>query len=111
QNGREVRLRVNDRGPFVGDRLIDVSRRAAQLLGFERYGTAPVRVRVLRDESIQVAEAAMLGETGPVGVGVGVGVAAAPRAVRTEVAVAAPPPVVVRQPVSSPPAPAPVQVA
>jgi len=32
QNGRELRLRVNDRGPFVGDRLIDVSRRAAQLL-------------------------------------------------------------------------------
>src|SRR5439155_21670494 len=64
QNGREVRLRVNDRGPFVGDRLIDVSRRAAQLLGFETAGTMPVRVRILKRESIEVAEAAMRGETG-----------------------------------------------
>src|SRR5437764_9200401 len=64
QNGREVRLRVNDRGPFVGDRLIDVSRRAAQLLGFETVGTMPVRVRILKRESIEVAEAAMRGETG-----------------------------------------------
>src|SRR5215469_15388448 len=32
QNGRAMRLRVNDRGPFVGERVIDVSRRAAQLL-------------------------------------------------------------------------------
>ena len=46
QNGRAVRLRVNDRGPFVEDRLIDVSRRAAQLLGFVNTGVAPVRVRV-----------------------------------------------------------------
>ena len=33
-NGRSIKLRVNDRGPFVGNRIIDVSRRAAQLLGF-----------------------------------------------------------------------------
>jgi rare lipoprotein A len=67
QNGRELRLRVNDRGPFVDGRLIDVSRRAAQLLGFEGSGTAPVRVKIIKDESIQVAEAAMRGEFGPVG--------------------------------------------
>jgi rare lipoprotein A len=66
QNGRELTLRVNDRGPFVGDRLIDLSRRAAQLLGFERSGTAPVRIRIVKDASIKVAEAAMLGEVGPV---------------------------------------------
>ncbi len=46
ENGRSLRLRVNDRGPFVHGRIIDVSRRAAQLLGFERNGTARVRVRV-----------------------------------------------------------------
>jgi len=63
QNGRSVRLRVNDRGPFVDGRIIDLSRRAAQLLGFETTGTAQVRVRILREESIQVAEAAMHGET------------------------------------------------
>ena len=84
QNGRELQLRVNDRGPFVDGRLVDVSRRAAQLLGFERSGTAPVRVRVLKAESIQVAEAAMHGEYGPVGVGF----AAAQPAARTELAAA-----------------------
>jgi rare lipoprotein A len=66
QNGRSVRLRVNDRGPFVDGRIIDLSRRAAQLLGFETTGTASVRVRILKDESIEVAEAAMHGETGHV---------------------------------------------
>jgi rare lipoprotein A len=66
QNGRSLRLRVNDRGPFVDGRIIDLSRRAAQLLGFETSGTASVRVRILREESIQVAEAAMHGETGRV---------------------------------------------
>lgn len=44
QNGRSLKLRVNDRGPFVHGRVIDVSRRAAQLLGFQRAGTARVRV-------------------------------------------------------------------
>jgi len=78
QNGRALRLRVNDRGPFIGDRLIDVSRRAAQLLGFEATGTAPVRVRVMKEESIQVAEAAMHSEFGAVAV------AAAASATRTE---------------------------
>jgi rare lipoprotein A len=68
QNGRALRLRVNDRGPFVGDRLIDVSRRSAQLLGFETSGTTPVRVRIIKDESIQVAAAAMRGELGAVAV-------------------------------------------
>jgi rare lipoprotein A len=55
-NGRSLRLRVNDRGPFAAGRIIDLSRRAAQLLGFETSGTAEVRVRVLRNESIAAAE-------------------------------------------------------
>jgi rare lipoprotein A len=66
QNGRALRVRVNDRGPFVDGRVIDLSRRAAQLLGFEETGTAPVRVKILKEESIQVAQAAMRGETGNV---------------------------------------------
>lgn len=97
QNGRELQLRVNDRGPFVGDRLIDVSRRAAQLLGFEGHGTTQVRVRVLRDESIQVAEAAMRGQAGTTAV------AAAPAPVR--VAAAARPPL---RPIEVTPTPAPM---
>lgn len=47
ENGRAVVLRVNDRGPFVHGRIIDVSRRAAQLLGFVNNGTARVRVEAL----------------------------------------------------------------
>ncbi len=44
ENGRSIVLRVNDRGPFVHGRIIDVSRRAAQLLGFQGKGTAKVQV-------------------------------------------------------------------
>ena len=44
QNGRSLIVRVNDRGPYVGNRIIDVSARAAQLLGFYGHGTAPVKV-------------------------------------------------------------------
>lgn len=47
ENGREVIVRVNDRGPFVGERLIDLSRGAAQVLGFEQAGQARVNVRYL----------------------------------------------------------------
>jgi peptidoglycan lytic transglycosylase len=53
ENGRTLTLRVNDRGPFAGGRIIDVSRQAAQLLGFERNGTAKVRVHLLTAESMQ----------------------------------------------------------
>src|SRR5271169_1835812 len=61
QNGRSLQLRVNDRGPFVDGRLIDVSRRAAQLLGFETKGTTPVEVKLNKDASVRVAEEAMRG--------------------------------------------------
>ncbi len=46
-NGRRLRLRVNDRGPFVDDRLIDLSEAAARELGFIDRGLANVRVRFL----------------------------------------------------------------
>lgn len=55
-NGRKLRLTVNDRGPFAKGRIIDVSRRGAQLLGFETNGVAKVRVRILEDESRAIAE-------------------------------------------------------
>jgi rare lipoprotein A len=44
-NRRELVVRVNDRGPFVGDRLIDLSQEAARQLGFEQQGLARVRVQ------------------------------------------------------------------
>jgi rare lipoprotein A len=43
-NGRQLVVRVNDRGPFARGRIIDVSERAADLLGFKLAGTARVRV-------------------------------------------------------------------
>lgn len=52
-NGRSIQVRVNDRGPYAGNRILDVSRRAAQLLGFEIAGTAPVRVRLLQQPTLQ----------------------------------------------------------
>ena len=53
ENGRQLVLRVNDRGPFIDGRLIDVSRRAAQLLGFHREGLTEVRVEYLGLDHIQ----------------------------------------------------------
>ncbi len=47
RNGKSMKLRVNDRGPYVGDRILDVSRAAADHLGFTRQGLAPVRIEVL----------------------------------------------------------------
>ncbi len=47
ENGRSLVLRVNDRGPFVHGRVIDVSRRAAELLGFKQQGIARVRVQLI----------------------------------------------------------------
>ena len=47
-NHRELVIRVNDRGPFVDDRLIDLSQEAARQLGFERQGLARVRVQFVR---------------------------------------------------------------
>jgi rare lipoprotein A len=61
QNNRALRIRVNDRGPFARGRIIDLSRRAAELLGFERAGTANVRVRVLKEPSLVAAAAAERG--------------------------------------------------
>ncbi len=44
ENERSVVLRVNDRGPFIDGRIIDVSFGAAQLLGFVRQGLVRVRL-------------------------------------------------------------------
>ena len=46
-NSRSVVLEVNDRGPFVDGRVLDVSRAAAEYLGFRYSGLAPVRIEVV----------------------------------------------------------------
>jgi rare lipoprotein A len=54
--GRRIIVRINDRGPFVAGRIIDLSYGAAELLGIVRSGTAKVRVRrIYPDESVRRA--------------------------------------------------------
>ena len=48
-NGKSVVVRINDRGPFVGGRVIDVTRAAARSLGFVGAGLANVRLTVLSE--------------------------------------------------------------
>jgi rare lipoprotein A (peptidoglycan hydrolase) len=71
-NDRSIILRVNDRGPYVGKRLLDVSEQAAELLAFHRKGSTPVRVQYIGRAPKGVDDAAMLlasyrGPTLPVG--------------------------------------------
>jgi rare lipoprotein A len=47
KNGRSVVVRINDRGPFVGGRIIDLTKAAAAKLGFLKAGTAPVKLTIL----------------------------------------------------------------
>jgi rare lipoprotein A len=51
ENGRSALLVVNDRGPFVNGRIIDVSKKAAEELGFLKNGVAKVKVKFLRRET------------------------------------------------------------
>ncbi len=48
ENDKSVTVRINDRGPFAKDRVIDVSRAAASLLDFHNKGTAKVEIRVVQ---------------------------------------------------------------
>ena len=52
-NGKTLQVRVNDRGPFVGGRVIDLSHAAAQQLGYDRQGLARVRVRYVGPASLE----------------------------------------------------------
>ena len=54
-NGRRLTVRVNDRGPFVDGRILDLSRRSAQLLGVDGPGTARVRVRRVYPDAATIA--------------------------------------------------------
>ncbi len=46
-NGRSVKVRINDRGPFKHGRIIDLSEGAARALGMVREGVVPVRIEIL----------------------------------------------------------------
>jgi rare lipoprotein A len=79
RNGRRVVVRINDRGPFVGDRIIDLSYTAAWKLDMLREGTAPVEVRVITPDTPALAVAQTLPGAGPpAGAVAAEGVAAGP---------------------------------
>lgn len=48
-NGKSVRVRINDRGPYVDNRIIDLSREAARKIDMERTGIANVRLDLVRE--------------------------------------------------------------
>ena len=61
ENGRSLVLRVNDRGPYAKERIIDISKRGAQLLGYQTKGTAKVKVEIMAQES-KALKNALLGQ-------------------------------------------------
>jgi rare lipoprotein A len=62
-NGRSLIVRVNDRGPYHGNRIIDVSMRAAHLLGFTNRGVAWVRVQYVGRAPIEGSDDRVLAST------------------------------------------------
>jgi len=59
-NGKSVVVRVNDRGPFHGDRALDVSRKTAEVLGFKNHGMARVRIDYVGPASLKGSDDAKL---------------------------------------------------
>jgi rare lipoprotein A len=66
ENGRKLKVRVNDRGPFVQGRIIDLSKRAAEKLGFDGKGLVKVKVKFLGPakiaETAPAAEVVMMAD-------------------------------------------------
>ena len=60
ENNRQVVVRINDRGPFVGTRLIDLSKRAADVLGYRQNGKTHVRVKLIGPAPTQDSQQHML---------------------------------------------------
>jgi len=61
KNNKSIVLRINDRGPFVNDRIIDLSSKAADILDLKREGTGLVRVQILREKSLYLEKLAKQG--------------------------------------------------
>lgn len=57
ETGRTIMVRINDRGPYVDGRIIDLSKRAAVELGMEDAGVAPVKVEAIGDQPVEKAVA------------------------------------------------------
>ena len=61
-NGKSLVVRINDRGPYVTGRIIDMSRAGARLLGFKDDGIARVRVQLLTEQSLRLEKLAKEGQ-------------------------------------------------
>ena len=61
-NGRVLNIRINDRGPFAHGRIIDLSEKASELLGFKEIGTSRVRVSILLEQSLWLERSAKNGD-------------------------------------------------
>ena len=61
-NGKSLVVRINDRGPYVTGRIIDMSRAGARLLGFKDDGIARVRVQLLTEQSLRLERLAKDGQ-------------------------------------------------
>ncbi len=66
-NGKSLVVRINDRGPFVAGRIIDLSREAARRIGYKDNGLARVRVQVLAEQSLRLEKLAKNGEFPSIG--------------------------------------------
>jgi rare lipoprotein A len=51
-NGKEVEVRINDRGPFIAGRIIDLSIRAARAIDIVRPGVVPVKLKILSQGTV-----------------------------------------------------------
>ncbi|MCI6988732.1 MAG: septal ring lytic transglycosylase RlpA family protein [Campylobacter sp.] len=69
KNGRSEVVRINDRGPFVSGRIIDLSKAAADKLGVSATGTAPVRIEVVSFDKNAISKTSSSGSTSSVFVG------------------------------------------
>ena len=61
-NGNVLNVRINDRGPYIHGRIIDLSEKAADLLGFKDVGIARVRVKILVEKSLWLERSAKEGK-------------------------------------------------
>jgi rare lipoprotein A len=79
ENGKVIVVRINDRGPFVGTRIIDLSKRSADALGYKSRGKANVRVQWIGNAPLNDngAHLAMMNRKAASGAGMGTLIAAA----------------------------------
>ena len=63
KNGRSIVVRVNDRGPYVGNRLVDISEKTAELLDMKRFGLGQVRFQYIGRAGLAGSDARVLAAT------------------------------------------------